>query len=760
MAQRAIASSGQRETETAAFASLTAADIVRAPVVLWRMPVDFRPLLKSHQAAGRLCLRIERLPQGAKLSAGRRGADNSWSLASDELEDLHFLVSSNVSRDYELTVRLMTFEDGEVSTLKVVQFVVSASDGAAPVQAGRGPHGQDPVIRSQLSEMHSLFAVRESELIELRAALQRAIGEKEAELARARSDWELELDRKVAEAVEQSRVQDKQENEAKEAQRKSRAAQEELKAERIAAEWEQAKAESERRSQAERQKSRSETARRMEAARQEWTCETDLTLKAARQAWQAESDERKKKERESWNGECEARIEAERRRWHALAEDHATKERDRWKSDADRRLDAARQLWQAEADERGKVERENWKADTEKRIEAERGTWLVQAGEYTRTEFERARAEFESRIGAERRNWQIEADERVKKEHDRREADAEQRVEAARRASRTEAEAFLAVERARVEAEAERRIAAERERLLSENAAAAKTESVRDGAQLPAAAVDRIDHETVRKRAEERDKNRQLNAALLAQADKSRELEAALAAMIPRCENAERARAEAESRAQAPEFEDGYINSLRSEIATLHKSIASQAAELGRARAALEQARPLHIQRGLESRLLGNLRSVPVKDDQTAGEMKRKGLIRDCIVVSAIVIPLILFYPSIAIYLPQGVRDGIATATGGLLGVEVVQPAMPHAPPRKSLPPPKSERPTAVASRAMNVHVSPASKGAVILSLQKKTLVVVLGKRGNWTQIAVPAEGAGQPRQGWVWSAYLQDKDN
>ena len=812
MAQQSTASFGQKETETAAFASLTAADIVRAPVVSRRIPVDFRPLLKPHKAAGRLCLRIERLPQGAKLSAGRRGADNSWSLASDELEDLHFLISSNVDRDYELTVRVMTFEDGEVSTLKVVQFVVPASDDAAPVQAGRDPHGQDPVIRSQLNEMHSLFAVRESELIELRAALQRAIGEREAELAKARSDWELELDRKVAEAVEQSRVQDRRENAAKEAERKSRAAQEDLKAARIAAEREQAKGESERRSQAERQKWQAETAKRMEAARQEWKCEADRTLEAAHQAWQAQSAELKKKELESWKAESEKRIEAERRKWHAQAEDHAAKERDRWKSDADQRLDAARQDWQAQADERRKaeleslkaeserrieaerqkyvaqageqaakvhdlwksdadqrleaarqawqaeadelrkVERENWKADTERRIEAERETWLAQAGEHNRTEFERAEAEIESRIGAERRNWQKEADEQAKKERDRWEVTSEQRVEAARRVSRAEAEAFLAVERARLAAEAEQRIADERQRLLSENAAAAKTQSVSDGAQLPAAAVGQVDHELT----EERDKNRQLNTSLLAEADKNRELEAALAAMTLRCENAERAAAE--SRAPAPESEDGYIKSLRAEITTLRKSMASQAAELGRARVALEQTRPLHIQRGPENRPLGNLRDVAVEDDQTAGQAKRKGLVRDCIVVTAIVIPLVLFYPWVAVYLPQEVRDGIATVTGGLLSVEIVQPAVPHAPPKKSLPSPKVENPTAIASRVLNVHASPASKGAVILSLPKNASVAVLEKRGNWTEIEIPAEGAGKPRQGWVWSAYLQGK--
>ncbi|HEY2007928.1 MAG TPA: SH3 domain-containing protein [Rhizomicrobium sp.] len=819
---------------------------MRAPIVSRKIPVDFRPLLKPHRTAGRLCLRIERLPQGAKLSAGRRGADNSWSLASDELEDLDFLISSSVDREYELTIRVMALQDGEFSTLKVVQFVVPASEDAMPVPAGRDPHGQDPVLRSQLSEMHSLFAVRESELVELRAALQHAIEEREAELAKARSDWELELDRKVAEALEHSRAQDRRENEAREAARKSQAAQEELKAARTAAEREQAKGESERRSQAERQKWQSEAARRIEAARQEWESEAGRTLEAARQAWQAEREELNKKEFERWKADSEKRIEVERRKWHAQAEGHATKERARWQFDADQRLEAAHQAWQAEADERKKaeleslkaeselriraerqqcdarageqaakmrdlwksdtdqrleaerqawraeadqlrkvereswkadtdrrieaerqawqaeadqlrkVERESWKADTERRIEAERETWLVRAGEHNRTEFERAKAEVELRIGAERRNWQMEADERAKKERDRWEADCEQRIEAARRASRAMAEAFLAEERARLEAEVGERIAAERQRLLSEHAAAAKTPSISDGASLPAAAVGQIDDETVRNLVEEREKNRQLNTSLLAQADKSRELEAALSVMTLRCETA--ARAVAESPAQSPDAQDGYIKSLCAEIATLRKSITSQAAELGRARAALEQTRPLHIQRGPENRPLRNFRDVVAEDDQTAGQAKRRGLVRDCIVVAAIVIPLVLLYPWMAVYLPQGVRDGIATATGGLLSVEIVQPGVPHAPPKKSLPPPKIDRPAAIASHALNVHPSPASKGAVIVSLPKNTSVAILEKRGNWTRIEVPAEGAGKPQQGWVWSAYLQEK--
>ena len=298
MAQRAIASTGQKETETAAFASLTAADIIRAPIVQRRIPVDFRPLLKPFKSAGRLCLRIERLPQGAKMSAGRRGTDNSWSLASDELEDLDYLISSNIARDHELTVRVVTFEDGAALTLKVMQFAVSANDGA-PLQPGGDPPGDEPVLRSQLGEMHSLFAVRESELVELRAALERVTGEKEAELIKARGEWERELDHKVAEAVALSRRQDRLEQEAKEAERNEKSAKGERQAEaRVAAERAQAKIEFERRSEIERQKWQSEAERTLQSARKEWQADADGKMQAARKAWQAESDERRNSELE------------------------------------------------------------------------------------------------------------------------------------------------------------------------------------------------------------------------------------------------------------------------------------------------------------------------------------------------------------------------------------------------------------------------------------------------------------------------------
>ncbi len=560
----------------------------------------------------------------------------------------------------------MSLEDDEISTLMVVPFFISTYDDTLSVEQGSDPDGQDPVTRSDLNEMNSLFAVKEVELLELRAALQDTIGKRDAELAKARKDWELEIDHRVAEAVEQDRVYHRQEYEAKEeAIRKSRTAREELTVEKAAAERKQAKAESERRLQAERRQWESESAARLGEALQKWESEVGSRLKAAHQAWQVESEKRN---------------EVERQKWQAQAEGDAAKDRNRRQSDAAQRLDVARQVWKAEADELRSIELQSWEAEANRRVEAEC---------------------------------------------------------------------------TRLEAEVEQRIAAERQRLLSENEASAKRESLREGANYSAPAPGQVDHETIKKLAEERDKNRQLDAGLQAADGKNRELKAALAALTLRCENAERAPAAAQSSPPMPDLEDRYIKRLHSEIGTLHRSLADQAASFGRARAKMEQARPLHILPAPQNRRIGAVREFKNEEEQTLEPEKSKGLIRDCILVVAIIIPLVLLYPWIAVYLPQVVREGIATVTGGLLSVEIVQPATP----KKPLSPPMPVRPTAVTSRVLNVRASPALKGAVMLSLLKNASVVVLEKQGNWSKIECPADGAGKPQQGWVWSAYLRSKD-
>src|SRR5258707_5754265 len=94
------------------------------------IPINLAPLLSPYKGHGRLSLRIERLPQQARLSAGRNNGDNSWSLTLDQLEDLTYLPPEGMDDAHSLAVRIIGL-DGGGSTLAVLEFPVSPSGLAA-----------------------------------------------------------------------------------------------------------------------------------------------------------------------------------------------------------------------------------------------------------------------------------------------------------------------------------------------------------------------------------------------------------------------------------------------------------------------------------------------------------------------------------------------------------------------------------------------------------------------------------------------------
>jgi hypothetical protein len=232
----------------------------------------------------------------------------------------------------------------------------------------------------------------------------------------------------------------------------------------------------------------------------------------------------------------------------------------------------------------------------------------------------------------------------------------------------------------------------------------------------------------------------------------------ALAEMSARCEQAEGALADARKRISVPAHaDDGYIQGLRAEIAELRKSLANQEVELGWARAALDESRPLHLRRAGENLPIGNFQA-PVQDEPVpaANAGSKRTIIRDCLLVAGLVVPLILFYPWIAAYLPDGVRGGIDSMTGGLLSGGTERPVAAHV----AAPPPQPvQRPTATVVKSVNVHATAAVKGAVVVTLQKNASVVVLEQQGNWTHVEIPAkDSTATPQQGWVYSTYLNAK--
>src|SRR5882757_6655407 len=97
------------------------------------IPIKLGLLLTPYKRHGRLSIRIERLPQQARLSAGRNNGDNSWSLTLDQLEDLTYLPPPGMEEEHVLAIRIIGL-DGGGSTLAVIDFPISS--GAAAAETG------------------------------------------------------------------------------------------------------------------------------------------------------------------------------------------------------------------------------------------------------------------------------------------------------------------------------------------------------------------------------------------------------------------------------------------------------------------------------------------------------------------------------------------------------------------------------------------------------------------------------------------------
>ena len=82
------------------------------------MALSLGPLLAPHRKHGRLSLRVERLPQQARFSAGNRNNDGSWSLATDELDNLSYQLPEDFDQAHTLAIRIISLTGG--NTLAVI----------------------------------------------------------------------------------------------------------------------------------------------------------------------------------------------------------------------------------------------------------------------------------------------------------------------------------------------------------------------------------------------------------------------------------------------------------------------------------------------------------------------------------------------------------------------------------------------------------------------------------------------------------------
>ena len=166
-------------------------------VPLKALSLRLTPMLQPHRPKGRLAVRIERVPQLARLSRGRNNGDGSWSLASDELDALEYLGPEGAELPV-LAVRIIGLEqDG--ATLAVRELALAEhDDGSAEHDAADDAYLQR--LGSELKAAQAALAEREAEIAELRRTV-RVESEKPDALAAARAAWDSEMEKRLTDAA-------------------------------------------------------------------------------------------------------------------------------------------------------------------------------------------------------------------------------------------------------------------------------------------------------------------------------------------------------------------------------------------------------------------------------------------------------------------------------------------------------------------------------------------------------------------------------
>ncbi|MBN9544606.1 MAG: SH3 domain-containing protein [Alphaproteobacteria bacterium] len=135
------------------------------------IPIDLRPVISAYRKRGRFQLRVEKLPQSARFSAGQNNGDGSWSLLLDELEDLVYFAPKSVVGDHTLAIRLIAKDETEAFTIALIDYTVKGDvEGAATAQAN-APLPDD--VRNELHKLKALLEARDSELTQLRESAER-----------------------------------------------------------------------------------------------------------------------------------------------------------------------------------------------------------------------------------------------------------------------------------------------------------------------------------------------------------------------------------------------------------------------------------------------------------------------------------------------------------------------------------------------------------------------------------------------------------
>ena len=716
--------------------------------------LSLRPLLTPFKGRGRLFLRLEKLPQRATLSAGKRNSDGSWSLASDELDDVTYQVPPQAAGDHVLTIRVTALEGGEATTLKVLDFPVSFRTPASPVanETGAGQHG----VASQLGHMQSLVALREAEMGLLHAQLE----QEQRERARDAGLIEQRLQSAFDQRFDQTAHRHQQELEAGRAALGAQIAKhrQELEAQRTALQSKIAELTA-------RIPAQSENDRDAEIIRQH--LQKDFDERLARAALQH------RQELEAERAALRAEIADLTSRVPAPGEKERDAEiiRQHLQRDFDERLASAslqhRQELEAErATLRAEITASIERADaSERQLREEQQFREAHAAQSQQQAQQAETAQRHQEVSQQqlediRRASAAEAEENLRSARERWNADLTRAVQQAREDWSTEQDCFLETLRG----QHERLIAGEREKVAILEAALAKASSQENAPDHNAAALQSLSD--------------QLLAAGRALADRERELEGAQLQLA----EAELAKAQIENTYAANDGQAEKLlqqergnwkaeeNSLREQLSTLQVQAEAQITSLTarcreaeartnraswgtavkdkaridaltleveslRTALAKQASAPAHHAKG------GFQTAASLEEAKEAGRSK-KALLRDFGIAVCCITPLILLYPHAKSFVHDFMSDD--------------PPApMAAATPKSAAPQAVTKARMATVVRGVNMRKTASAKADVVFTLKKGAEVEILSTSGKWTEVGVKGQDGAQTR-GWVFNTYLQ----
>ncbi|GEM_PF-4589886 len=690
--------------------------VASATFVLARsIPLDLAPLLLPYKKNGRLGLRIEQLQQRARLSRGRNNGNGSWSLASDELEDLAYQPPEGIAETRSLTIRIIAL-DQEGTTLAVLDFpLLPGRDQARPVhKAGMEKAcATNPLDKAQLrpqndalEALKSALAASESELAEARWTTENAktgsFQTMEAALAAAEAGWKIELEERLAKAAAQA-----------------------------AADLAQCRDDWEAENGASLAKAEEKAQSRLAEARKRWQRKAEDAISSAETAWKADETARMAAAEVEWK-EKSRKVLAETRKQAAAARDGSdgieTNRLREQLADMAAML-AHRNSALAQARLAAANAREHWQAELETTLSNAEKSW---------------KEEEASRLAAAEELWREQS---VKSF-----TDATARWEAA--------EASLARARAEIAAAASDKIelCGLRTKLETMAVTLADRDTALDQTRLAA--------EQTREAAQKESAMALANAKVSWEAGTDSRLEAAeaqwrqrfanaLAEATTRFENAEIALAQVRVRTEAARAhtDEDTVNHLNEELATLRVMLADRDRELVQARLT-PGAREFPAQQARIA-LRSDREWDAIEPAPRHGLRITPRLVRDIALAGALAASVIIFYPRVVALVPESSQANIEAITAGL------ETAFNGPTLSARSPAPASHdvaaKPLAVIVHAANLRTRSSASASIISTLRLGIEVATIQQQGNWTLVRVDDKNShAGPRLGWVYSPFLK----